>query len=74
MVEQRLITTQQLAQYLGVPVATIHRWRYVGTGPPAIKVGRHLRFDPDDLADWIAARRATIASARGYKETAPRGR
>ena len=37
----------------GVPVATLYRWRYVGTGPPAIKVGRHLRFDPDDLEMWI---------------------
>ena len=57
MVEQRLITTQQRAQYLGVPVATIHRWRYVGGGPPAIKVGRHLRFDPDDIAAWIENRK-----------------
>ncbi len=50
----RLLTTVEVADYLQIPVATIHRWRYVGTGPPAIRIGRHLRFDSDDLADWIS--------------------
>ena len=57
MTDQPLLTTQQVADYLGVPIATIYRWRYVGSGPPAIKVGRHLRVDPLDLADWVNERR-----------------
>jgi excisionase family DNA binding protein len=60
MSRDRLLTTQQVAEYLAVPIATIHRWRYVGTGPPAIRVGRHLRFDPDDLRAWIAERRRDV--------------
>ncbi len=54
MAKIRLLTTAEVAEYLAVPISTIHRWRYVGTGPPAIRVGRHLRFDPDDLDNWIA--------------------
>ena len=62
MTVQPLLTTQQVADYLGVPIATIYRWRYVGSGPPAIKVGRHLRVDPLDLADWVNERRDQGAS------------
>jgi excisionase family DNA binding protein len=54
MTDQPLLTTQQVADYLGVPVATIYRWRYVGTGPPAIRVGVHLRFAEQDLEAWLA--------------------
>jgi excisionase family DNA binding protein len=57
MAMTRLMTTAEVAAYLIVPVSTIHRWRYVGTGPPAIRVGRHLRFDANDLADWIREQR-----------------
>jgi excisionase family DNA binding protein len=60
-----LLTTAQVAEYLQVPVATVHRWRYFGTGPPAIKVGRHLRFEPSDLRDWIDEKKANDASGRG---------
>lgn len=57
MSDRRLLTTREVAEYLVVPVSTIHRWRYVGTGPPAIRVGRHLRFDRDDLTSWIEAQK-----------------
>jgi excisionase family DNA binding protein len=53
MIDRALLTTRQVAEYLVVPISTIHRWQYVGTGPPAIRVGRHLRFDRADLDDWI---------------------
>lgn len=53
MIPNRLPTTIEVSEYLAVPVSTIHRWRYVGTGPPAIRIGRHLRFDKDDLEHWI---------------------
>ena len=52
-----LLTTKEVAEYLGVPVATLYRWRYVGTGPPAIKLGVHLRFESEDLAAWLDSRK-----------------
>ena len=57
MTDKPLLTTEQVAEYLVVPVATIHRWRYVGSGPPAIKVGRHLRFAEQDLEAWLIEQR-----------------
>ena len=49
---ERLWTTAQLAEYLAVPVKTIHQWRYVQKGPRGFRVGRHLRFRPADVRAW----------------------
>ncbi|MDQ3659586.1 MAG: helix-turn-helix domain-containing protein [Actinomycetota bacterium] len=54
--KQRLWTTNDLAQHLRVPVATIHRWRYQGTAPRALRIGKHLRYRPEDIAAWLQER------------------
>ena len=52
----RLLTVQDLADYLDVPVATIYAWRYRRQGPPGFRVGRHLRFRWSDVERWISDR------------------
>ena len=52
----RLLTLEDLADYLGVPVATIYAWRYRRQGPPGFRVGRHLRFRWSDIQQWISDR------------------
>lgn len=49
---ERLWSTAELAEYLGVPVKTIHQWRYMQKGPRGFRVGRHLRFRPADVRAW----------------------
>lgn len=49
----RLWTTEEAARFLGVPKATLYQWRYLGVGPKAGRVGRHLRYDPDDVMAWF---------------------
>ena len=49
----RLLTVQELANYLGVPVATIYAWRYRREGPPGFRVGRHVRFRRSDIEEWL---------------------
>ena len=41
-----------LAAHLGVPKSTIYGWRTTNYGPPAIKVGKHLRWRPEGVAEW----------------------
>jgi excisionase family DNA binding protein len=53
-----LITSQQLAEVLGIPLATVYQWRMRGTGPRAIKVGKHVRYRVSDVADWLDAHTA----------------
>ncbi|HYT88107.1 MAG TPA: helix-turn-helix domain-containing protein [Gemmataceae bacterium] len=49
-----MFTVKETAMYLNVPVATLRWWRAQGTGPPAAKLGKHLRYDKDELDQWIA--------------------
>ena len=49
-----LLSTSELAGYLGIPVSTIHYWRGKGQGPTAVKVGRRLVFSAADVAQWLA--------------------
>lgn len=48
-----LLTAQDLAEFLDVPVATIYAWRYRRQGPPGLRVGRHLRYRRVDIDQWI---------------------
>ena len=50
-----LMTPSDVARYLVVPVKTLYRWRHQGTGPRALRVGRHLRYRSEDLASWLEA-------------------
>ena len=50
---ERLWTPDDVASYLGVPVQTLYQWRRCRTGPPARRVGRHLRYDPAAVHAWF---------------------
>jgi excisionase family DNA binding protein len=45
--------TATLAEYLGLPVATLHQWSHRGIGPQPIRVGRHLRYRPEAVDSWL---------------------
>lgn len=53
---QELWTADQAATFLKVPKGTLYRWKYLGTGPPVHRVGKHLRYDPAEVRRWVAAR------------------
>ena len=52
-----LISTEQLARFLGVPVTTVYGWRHRGDGPPGYRVGRHTRYRPEVVLAWLEQRR-----------------
>jgi predicted DNA-binding transcriptional regulator AlpA len=54
----RLWTVNDVAGFLGVPVATLYQWRHRRIGPPAAKVGRHLRYDPAEVRAWFRKQEA----------------
>jgi len=55
--EGRLWTAPELATFLGVPVATIYKWRTTGDGPVGLRIGRHLRYRESDVLAWLETRR-----------------
>lgn len=48
-----LLSAQQLADYLNVPLATLYAWRHRRQGPPGFRAGRHLRYRKSDIDQWI---------------------
>lgn len=51
----RLWTINDVSDFLGVPVATLYGWRHRGDGPPARRLGKHLRYLPADVHAWYLA-------------------
>lgn len=51
---ERLLSAQELADYLEVPVKTIYTWRHRNTGPRGFRIGKHLRFQWCDVESWLA--------------------
>lgn len=58
---EQLMTIDEVAERLRVPVLTIRWLRQEGRFAPAIKVGRRLVWDVADLDTWIAHQRETGA-------------
>lgn len=50
------MTVTELAEELGVPVATVYQWRVKGYGPRGATFGRHVRFRRSDVDAWVAER------------------
>ena len=80
----QLIDSETLAgpDWLNLPSErTLDQWAYRGVGPPYIKVGRHRRYDPDEVRRWLrpsTARRRRSAAPGGMsppaEEPAPKDR
>ena len=60
-----LLSPEQLADYLGVPIKTVYRWREHRDGPPGFRVGRHVRYRASDVDAWIGERLAAERADAG---------
>jgi excisionase family DNA binding protein len=50
------MTLNEVSDLLGIPVATLYRWRHRGEGPPGYRIGRHVRFRRAAVEAWIESR------------------
>ena len=55
---------EQAADYLGIRPKTLYEWVRNGRVPHR-KLGFNVRFDPDELAEWVAAGAAAPAEPAG---------
>ena len=51
---ERLLTIRETARYLAVSVSTLYGWVWQRR-VPFVKIGRALRFDPQDLQAFVDA-------------------
>jgi excisionase family DNA binding protein len=51
-----LLNIDDVADLLGVSVATIYRWRSLGEScPPAFKIGGQVRWSQESVDRWLEA-------------------
>jgi hypothetical protein len=55
----------QEAARLGFSVRTLQQWRVKGGGPPYIKVGVSVRYNPEAVDVWLNERARTGTARRG---------
>jgi excisionase family DNA binding protein len=49
------LTERQVAEQLGLSVATLRAWRHRGKGPRFLRLGRSVRYLPADLEEFVRA-------------------
>jgi predicted site-specific integrase-resolvase len=60
----RLFTERQAAQILGVSIKTLQGWRWAGRGPAFLKIERLVRYDENDLIEFVQTGRRRSTSER----------
>lgn len=54
----QLLKEQGAASFLGVQVRTLQSWRYLGKGPPFLRISKKaVRYKIEDLVSWIEKHR-----------------
>jgi predicted DNA-binding transcriptional regulator AlpA len=49
----KLWTVTDVSEHLGIPVNTLYQWRTKGYGPTGRRIGKHIRYRPEDVDNWI---------------------
>ena len=56
--EDELLTLQEVANVVRVPVATLRYWRHVGTGLRSFRIGRSVRYWRTEVYTWLDSQSA----------------
>lgn len=56
---KRLLTTEEVAEYLGVTPKTMANWASSGIGPDYHKINGRRRYDQDDVQRFVAERKVS---------------
>jgi len=53
MQTENLMSLDDVADYLGVPVRTVYAWRATSKGPRGFRVGKYVRYKAADVDAWL---------------------
>ncbi|MGR6966287.1 helix-turn-helix domain-containing protein [Geodermatophilus sp. URMC 61] len=48
-----LLTVQEAAAVLRIPVTTLRYWRHLGVGPDGFRLGRRVVYRRQDVDRWV---------------------
>lgn len=54
--KERVLTPEEVAEYLGSTKSWLAQMRYRGDGPRFLKMGRLVRYRERDLIEWLETR------------------
>ena len=60
-----LLNSTQVATLTGVTTTTLSKWRKRRVGPPFIKIGGVIRYEPYKLDEWLADQLTQTRDAPG---------
>lgn len=55
--KERLLTTEEAGEFLGLSEKTMRTWRMENMGPYFIKINRSIRYRREDLEAFISSNR-----------------
>ena len=58
---EKLMNTNELAEYLGIAVSTIVDYCLKGIGPVYVKIGHLVRYRKADVDNWVANKAVVIS-------------
>jgi hypothetical protein len=69
-VNEKHLSPDDLAKREVVPLETVTGWRKTRTGPPYMKIGRHVRYRLADVIAWEESRLVASGTETGTRVTA----
>ena len=60
----KLIGFEEVAELTTIPESTIRRM-VTGGRIPCVRFGKHVRFDPEDIAAWIEGSKVPVSAEGG---------
>jgi excisionase family DNA binding protein len=63
---KRLLTTAEAADLLNISEYTLERDRWAGARIPYIKIGRSVRYDPDEIERYLKSQVRRSTSDTGH--------
>ena len=55
--DKRWLCTKELANYTGYSASFFEKLRCYGGGPPFYKIGRNVRYQIEDVENWLELKR-----------------
>ena len=59
MPDDTIMTSEELAELLHVPLNTVHYWRSRGTGPIGVRIGKRVIYKRSVVDEWLDRRAAS---------------
>lgn len=57
-----LLSPVEVQEVYNIPVTTLEKWRSLKIGPIYHKLGKHIRYKPKNIDQWIESKKVLTSS------------